>query len=273
MNPVRENEAEHQKKQKRKTTRAERRMKRSLLILAAVLFCVFLAGLFAYLRFEKAEKGHHGPLWLPFESSKGMAVSCPELIPDYDGKDTVILADNRPLFTLRDLDTLKGEQYAELDLLGRCGPAAALLDRSMMPRKERGYIGMIEPSGWEQAKYPGLVDSDPPYLYNRCHLISYALTGQNANERNLITGTRHMNADGMLPYEIAVIQYLEKTGNHVLYRVTPYFRGRELLARGVEMEAYSVEDEGKGLHFHVFVYNCQPGVEIDYQTGGSFRAE
>lgn len=242
-------------------------MKRSLLILGAVLFAVFLAGAFAYVRFEKQHGGRHAPVYLPFEASESMAVSCPELIPEFSGDDVAVLNHGTPLFTLHDLHTVTGENYSELDLLGRCGPATALLCREMMPKEERGYIGSVEPTGWNQAKYPGLVDSDPPYLYNRCHLISYALTGQNDNEKNLITGTRYMNAGPMLTYEILVMQYIEKTGNRVLYRVTPYFKDRELLARGVEMEAYSVEDEGKGLSFHVFVYNRQPGVIIDYATG------
>ena len=142
-----------------------------------------------------------------------------------------------------------------------------MLDREMMPKEERSEIGSIKPSGWKQNKYPGIVDSDPPYLYNRSHLIAYALTGQNANELNLITGTRHFNAVAMLPYELKVMRYLDHSDNHVLYRVTPYFKAKELVARGVEMEAYSVEDNGDGVCYHVFVYNVQPGIEIDYMTG------
>ena len=136
-----------------------------------------------------------------------------------------------------------------------------MLDRSMMPTEARGEIGQIKPSGWQQAKYEGYVDSNPPYLYNRCHLIAYALTGQNANELNLITGTRYFNVTAM--------KYLDNSDNHVLYRVTPYFKGNELVARGVEMEAYSVEDQGTGVCYHVFVYNYQPGIEIDYKNGES----
>ena len=138
-----------------------------------------------------------------------------------------------------------------------------------MPTEERGSIGQIKPSGWVQEKYPGIVDSEPPYLYNRCHLIAYALTGQNANELNLITGTRYFNVEGMLPFEESVMRYLDKSDNHVLYRVSPYFKDDELLARGVEMEAYSVEDNGEGICFHVFVYNVQPGIELDYKMGES----
>ena len=140
-----------------------------------------------------------------------------------------------------------------------------------MPTAEREAIGMIKPSGWQTIKYPDVISD--LYLYNRCHLIAYALTGQNANEQNLITGTRYMNISGMLPFENLVIDYLEETNNHVLYRVTPFFKGNELIARGVEMEALSVEDGGEGLCFHVFVYNYQPGIEIDYMTGDSRLAD
>ena len=166
-----------------------------------------------------------------------------------------------------DIKNITGEYYSELDSLGRCGVAYAMLDRSMMPDEERGDIGEIKPTGWVQNKYAGIVQSDPPYLYNRCHLIAYALTGQNANELNLITGTRYMNASVMLPWEEQIMRYLDHSENHVLYRVTPYFKEEELLARGVEMEAYSVEDEGSGMCFHVFVYNIQPGIVLDYSTG------
>jgi len=192
-----------------------------------------------------------------------------ESIPTYDGRDCIVLNDNRPDFAQEYLDTATGENYSELDGLGRCGVAVALLDRSMMPTGERGEIGSVRPSGWVQAKYPEIIDSKPPYLYNRCHLIGYMLTGQNANDRNLITGTRYLNAELMLPYETRVARYLDHSDNHVLYRVTPHFKGDELVARGVEMEAYSVEDGGAGVCFHVFLYNIQPGIEIDYRTGES----
>ena len=144
-----------------------------------------------------------------------------------------------------------------------------MLERTMMPSEQRGPIGDVKPTGWVQEKYPGIVDSEPPYLYNRCHLIAYSMTGQNANELNLITGTRYMNATTMLSYEEQVLRYLDNSDNHVLYRVSPYFKGSELLARGVELEAYSVEDNGKGVCFHVFLYNVQPVIEIDYSTGQS----
>jgi DNA-entry nuclease len=139
-----------------------------------------------------------------------------------------------------------------------------------MPTGERGEIGSIKPSGWNQAKYEGVIDSSPAYLYNRCHLIAYCLTAENANEKNLITGTRYMNVNGMLPFEEQVAKYLDIYDNHVLYRVTPIYEGRNLVASGVLMEAYSVEDEGEGISFCVYCYNVQPGVEIDYRTGKSW---
>lgn len=193
----------------------------------------------------------------------------PEKIPDYSGEDYIILNGNVPLFTENDFKSIEGESYSELDDLGRCGTAVAMLSHEMMPTEEREAIGQIKPSGWNQEKYEGYIDSNPPYLYNRCHLIAHALTGQNANEKNLITGTRYMNAETMLDFELQVMRYLDKSDNHVMYRVTPFFKGNELVARGVEMEAYSVEDNGAGVCFHVFVYNIQPGIEIDYRTGES----
>ncbi len=204
--------------------------------------------------------------------SESLVYSDPNSIPDYLGDNYIILNGGKPCFNQWDLENINGEYYSELDGLGRCGAAYALLDRNMMPTEKRGEIGQIKPSGWVQQKYEGIVDSNPPYLYNRCHLIAYALTGQNANELNLITGTRYMNSITMLPWEEKVMRYLDDSDNHVLYRVTPYFSGRELLARGVEMEAYSVEDKGESLCFHVFIYNVQPGIVLDYSTGEN-RAE
>lgn len=204
--------------------------------------------------------------------SASLVDSSPSSIPDHAGADVIELNGNRPLFNEYDRAKISGESFSRLDWLGRCGTAVAMLDRSMMPTQERGSIGQVKPSGWKQAKYPGLVNSQPPYLFNRCHLIAYALTGQNANEKNLITGTRYMNAELMLPYELQVARYLDNSDHHVLYRVSPYFKGNELVARGVEIEAYSVEDHGAGVSFHVFVYNVQPGVGIDYATGESWIA-
>lgn len=207
------------------------------------------------------------------EQSASLAATAPEHIPEYNGELSIELNGNIPSFSEYDLSHITGETYSDPDSLGRCGSAVAMLDRTMMPTAERGEIGMIRPTGWHQEKYPGIVESEPPYLYHRCHLIAYALTGQSANEKNLITGTQYMNTKGMLPWEIKVARYLDNSDHHVLYRVTPYFRGDELLARGVEIEAYSVEDAGRGLCFHVFVYNVQPGIVIDYQTGGNRVAQ
>lgn len=188
-------------------------------------------------------------------------------IPEYSGEDYIVLNNNVPNFSEKDMELPPCEEYSDLDSLGRCGPAFAVLTRSMMPTEEREGIGQIKPTGWNQNKYEGIVDSTPPYLYNRCHLIAYALAGENANEKNLITGTRYFNATAMLPFEIMVMEYLDNSDNRVLYRVTPHFKDNELLARGVEIEAYSVEDNGEGVCFHVFVYNHQPGIYIDYTTG------
>lgn len=175
---------------------------------------------------------------------------------------------NIPGFTADEITTQSFESYSELDELGRCGVAFACIGEDIMPTEERGKIGQIKPSGWHTVKYDCV---DGKYLYNRCHLIAYQLAGENANEKNLITGTRYMNVAGMLPFENEVADYVKETGNHVMYRVTPVFEGENLLADGVEMEAYSVEDAGEGVSYHVFVYNKQPGIIIDYATGESER--
>ena len=180
------------------------------------------------------------------------------------------LNNNIPNFTEEEKNNTEVfEIYSELDELNRCGTAYANLHVSNMPTEERESIGMIKPSGWITSKYDFI---DGKYLYNRCHLIGYQLAGENANEQNLITGTRYLNVEGMLPFENQVADYLKETGNHVLYRVTPHFEGEELVARGVEIEAYSVEDEGEGIQFHVYCFNIQPNVEIDYATGENKEA-
>ena len=159
------------------------------------------------------------------------------------------------------------ETYSELDSLGRCGAAYANVGQDLMPTGPRSSIGQVKPTGWHTAKYDSV---DGKYLYNRCHLIGYQLTAENANKKNLITGTRYLNVDGMLPFENMVADYIHETGNHVLYRVTPVFEGNNLVASGVEMEAESVEDQGESISFHVFCYNVQPGIGIDYATGDSW---
>lgn len=191
-------------------------------------------------------------------------------IPEYSGSPYVEVSGNVPSFTDADL-TSPAETYAPLDPLGRCGSAMAIVSRETMPTEERGSIGMVKPSGWQTVRYDDLITDR--YLYNRCHLIGYQLTAENANERNLITGTRYLNVEGMLPFENEVADYVEATGNRVLYRVTPVFVGDELVARGVQMEAKSVEDGGAGVSFNVFCYNVQPGIQIDYQTGESRRSQ
>ncbi len=189
-----------------------------------------------------------------------------EDIPAYSGEPYVILADNQPDFDLDDFTTQAFESYSQLDGLGRCGVAYANVGLETMPTQDRESISQVEPTGWINAQYEFV---DGGYLYNRCHLIGFQLTGENANERNLITGTRYMNVEGMLPFENMVSDYVSETGNHVLYRVTPIFEGANLLASGVQMEAISVEDEGEGVCFNVYVYNVQPGVEIQYATGAN----
>ena len=189
-------------------------------------------------------------------------------IPPYQQDAYVEIHENQPFFSENEYVTEAFEKYQELDELGRCKSAYACIGREIMPEEERDAIGQIKPSGWHTVKYPEVIPDR--YLYNRCHLIAFSLAGENANEKNLITGTRYMNVEGMLPFEISVADYVEKTGNHVLYRVTPVFTGRNLVADGVIMEAYSVEDEGAGVKFCVYVYNVQPGVEIDYETGESW---
>lgn len=201
----------------------------------------------------------------PLESEAEALVSM-ENIPEFTGEAYVVINGNVPYFTEEDYTTESFESYSELDLLGRCGAAYASIGTDLMPVKEREDIGMIKPSGWHTVKYDCV---EKKYLYNRSHLIGYQLTGENANERNLITGTRYMNAQGMLPFENLVADYVRQSENHVLYRVTPIFKGNNLLAEGVLMEGWSVEDNGEGICFNVFVYNVQPGIEIDYATGES----
>lgn len=190
-------------------------------------------------------------------------------IPAFSSSPYVVFNGNVPLFTDGDMTTESYETYADLDYLGRCGVTMACIGRDLMPTEDRESISEVKPSGWVNVKYDFV---DGKYLYNRCHLIGFQLTGENANKENLITGTRYMNVDGMLPFENMVADYIKDTGNHVLYRVTPIFQGNELVARGVLMEAKSVEDNGKGIEFCVYVYNNQPGVEIDYLTGESKAA-
>ncbi len=187
-------------------------------------------------------------------------------VPAYDGKAYVAVNDNVPFFTEEELSSASYETYGELDPLGRCTVCVASVGQDLMPAEERGNIGAVKPTGWHTVKYDFV---DGKYLYNRCHLIGYQLTGENANEKNLITGTRYLNIEGMLPFENMVADYVKETDQHVMYRVTPVFEGDNLLAAGVLMEGKSVEDNGEGVLFCVFAYNVQPGVSIDYATGES----
>ncbi len=187
-------------------------------------------------------------------------------IPEYSGEPYVVINENQPNFAAEDMTSESFETYSELDALGRCQVAYANVGQDLMPTEKRGNISQVKPTGWHTVKYD-IVEGK--HLYNRCHLIGYQLTAENANERNLVTGTRYMNVDGMLPFENIVADYVKETNSHVLYRVTPIFEGNDLVVKGVQMEGYSVEDKGESVCFNVFVYNVQPGVSIDYATGDS----
>lgn len=188
-------------------------------------------------------------------------------VPKYNGLSYAVINDNQPEFSQEDITRSFKEEYSELDHLGRCGVAIAKVGIDTMPTEKRGSIGMIKPTGWHTVKYDIISGK---YLYNRCHLIGYQLTGENANPKNLITCTRYMNTVGMLEFENKVADYIKETDNHVLYRVTPVFEKDNLLANGVQIEAMSIEDSGKGISFNVYIYNVQEGIEIDYKTGDSY---
>ena len=192
-------------------------------------------------------------------------------VPSFDGETAYIAINNNvPNFSESDLTTQSYEKYSDLDSLGRCGVAMACVGRDIMPTEERESIGQVKPTGWHTVKYD-IVDGK--YLYNRCHLIGFQLTGENANPQNLITGTRYLNIEGMLPFENLIADYVKETGNHVIYRVTPVFDGDNLLSKGVQMEGLSVEDDGEGVCFNVFAYNAQPGISINYANGESMLSD
>lgn len=222
---------------------------------------IFILGLICYLVVSYLEGEPNTPDTAPTD-----AVEFVKQIPDYEGEAYYILNNNVPEFTEADLATESYEFYSKLDKLGRCGPAMACIGLDLMPTEERGDIYEVKPTGWDSVMYD-IVENDS--LYNRCHLIGFQLSGENANEKNLITGTRYMNTEGMLDFENEIAEYVKRTGNHVIYRVTPYFEGENLVASGVQMEAYSVEDDGAGVCFNVYAYNVQPGIIIDYATGES----
>ena len=204
------------------------------------------------------------------ERQEPVAVGTLAEIPAFSGEPYVVLNDNEPDFTEEDMVAQSYEYYSDLDEDGKCGVVEASVGQDIMPTEERGSIGQVKPTGWQTVKYDNV---DGKYLYNRCHLIGFQLTGENANEKNLITGTRYMNVDGMLPFENMVADYVKETGNHVVYRVTPIYEGDNLVASGVQIEAKSVEDDGEGICFNVYVYNVQPGIDIDYATGHSQLAD
>jgi len=235
------------------------RSKRKLSLLITVIAILFILAAYSDKIFENKQK----------ESISTEYVS--EDIPSYNGKSYIEINDNKPLFGKEEITNESYEKYSDIDLLGRSGTAVACLSRDLMPTEAREYIGEVHPSGWHTVKYSDLIEDE--YLYNRCHLIAYTLSAENANEKNLITGTDYFNKEGMLPFELMVSRYIRRTGNHVMYRVTPIYERNDLLAKGVIMEAYSVEDNGKGIQFCVFVYNVQPGIEINYSNGDSFRKE
>lgn len=189
-----------------------------------------------------------------------------ENIPEYSNNPYVVLNNNIPYFEEKDISNKSYEKYSNLDNLGRCGTAIASVGKDLMPTEKRGSISSVKPTGWHTVKYDGI---DGKYLYNRCHLIGYQLTGENANKKNLVTCTRYLNVEGMLPFENMVSDYIKETNNHVLYRVTPIYKGDNLLISGVIMEAKSIEDNGEGILFNIYAYNVQPGIEIDYKTGDS----
>lgn len=191
-------------------------------------------------------------------------------VPAYSGEPYVEVNDNQPEFTEEELTTVSYEDYSELDELGRCQSAEACIGQDLMPTETRESISSVKPTGWKNKSYDTV---DGGYVYNRCHLIGFQLTGENANEENLITGTRYMNVEGMLPFEDEVAAYIKETDNHVMYRVTPVFEGDDLVASGVQMQAESVEDDGAGISFNVYVYNVQPYVVIDYRTGENWEGD
>ncbi len=240
-------------KNNRKTIR-----KSSITALLLIILCVVIKGVHAW-NIDNRD-GREA-----LNASVGNTFSLDE-IPLFSGESYVEVNENIPYFKEEDYTTESFESYSELDSLGRCSVAYANIGIDLMPVTEREGIGKVKPSGWHTVKYDCV---EKKYLYNRSHLIGYQLTGENANEKNLITGTRYMNAQGMLPFENIVAAYIKESGNHVLYRVTPVFQGANLLAEGVLMEGWSVEDSGEGICYNVFVYNVQPGIEIDYATGES----
>lgn len=239
--------------------KGEKRFRRTLLILTTA-FSFLLTACGTVSDYEYTDTGSADVQIREYESVAD--------VPEYSGEPYVEINKNQPEFTEEEITTEAFEAYSELDALGRCGEAEACIGEEIMPTEERGSISEVKPTGWKNEKYDNI---DGEYLYNRCHLIGYQLSGENANAENLITGTRYMNTEGMLPFEDMVADYVHETDNHVMYRVTPVFEGEDLVASGVQMEAESVEDDGKGVCFNVYVYNVQPDITIDYTTGDNWE--
>lgn len=242
------------------------------LVAVVIIVILVLGGMYSSLTDSgkstlRASRDHGCSKAVQIETPRGFSL---DDVPAYSGAASVEVNGNVPYFTQDDLMRKAFEEYSAFDSLGRCGPAFALVGRETMPTVKRDSIGMVKPSGWQIAEYDWI---DGRYLYNRCHLIAYSLAGENDNELNLITGTRSMNVIGMLPFEERVASYIDATGNHVLYRVTPVFEGNNLIASGVLMEAESIEDNGAGVRFCEWCYNVEPGVSIDYATGSNWPSE
>lgn len=234
-------------------------MKKTIILIIVLL--LMFGGWYAWDRYQESQEA---------QNEQEQTNDIGEL-PEYAGQPAVEVNGGKPAFADDEITTDFYQHFSELDSLGRCGPAEACLDREHMPEGERGEIEEVKPSGWQIHKYD-FIDNGG-FLFNRCHMIGWQLTGENEEARNLITGTRYFNVEGMLPYENKVASYIRRTKNHVMYRITPVFRDKELVCRGVQMEARSVEDKGEGISFNVYCYNVQPGVVIDYETGYSHLAE
>ena len=262
-----------------KMKRKKRKQKSNIYLL--VLLAVLLAGGVGKgtnIKFaDNGNEASHSAAKLPDNTNVDDVVNVdisgnldPGDIPEYSGNAYITINNNIPQFDdEQKKSTEEFEYYSDLDSLGRCGTAYANICPNLQPTEKRGEIGQVKPSGWHTVKYNDIIDGN--YLYNRCHLIGYQLAGENANEKNLITGTRYLNVVGMLEFENKVDKYVDDSGNHVLYRVTPVFEGDDLVASGVHMEAWSVEDDGDGICFNVYCYNVQPGIGIDYLTGDSWE--
>lgn len=243
-------------------------MKEKLSAILVLLFCIS----FIFVGCSKNTSPSSSAKETSLESSadvSGEKKEEPFSLPEYTGA-AYVSVNSLPSFSDSEKTNTSYEKYGDLDKLGRCTAAVACIGKDLMPTEPRGEIGQIKPTGWKTVKYDCV---DGKYLYNRCHLIGFQLTGENANEKNLITGTRYLNVEGMLPFENMVADYIKETGNHVLYKVTPVFVGDELVARGVTMEALSVEDGGEGINFNVYCFNVQPGIVINYSDGTSYAEE